>query len=162
MTELTLQTLLDRAEISDVIHRYAMAIDTRDWKLFRTCFTDDVVADATSFIPDLVVTGADEWVAWVAAGINGLDATQHIITNHAHDIEGDSAKCSSYMHAQHVLKNDLGSDQYLLAGHYNYHMARTPDGWKIKSYVVTVSWASGNAALIGLGAELLEAEAAAE
>ena len=32
-------------DIAEVIVRYATGIDTRDWDLFRTCFTDDVQAD---------------------------------------------------------------------------------------------------------------------
>lgn len=34
-----------KADITVVLLRYATAIDTNDWELFRTCFTDD--ADAT-------------------------------------------------------------------------------------------------------------------
>jgi hypothetical protein len=34
-----LQLLLDRAEISDVQLRYATGLDSRNWPLFRSCFT---------------------------------------------------------------------------------------------------------------------------
>ena len=34
-----------REQIADVLLRYATAIDTRQWALLRTCFTDDVQAD---------------------------------------------------------------------------------------------------------------------
>lgn len=34
-----------KADITDVLLRYATAIDTKDWELFRTCFTDDADAD---------------------------------------------------------------------------------------------------------------------
>ena len=96
MTELTPQILLDRAEISDVFHRYALGVDMRDWEMFRSCFTDDVEADFTSIWPGLVVKGADEWVQRAENLIEGFDATQHIITNHTHDIRGDTAKSTSY------------------------------------------------------------------
>jgi hypothetical protein len=43
-----LQLLLDRAEISDVQLRYATGLDSRDWPLFRSCFTDEVETDFTS------------------------------------------------------------------------------------------------------------------
>ena len=35
----------DHDLITDVLVRYATGIDTKDWPLFRTCFTDDVHAD---------------------------------------------------------------------------------------------------------------------
>lgn len=160
MTELTTQILLDRAEISDVFHRYATGVDTRDWALWRTCFTDDVVADFSSVWPGVVIHGADEWVAKAEALVSGLDATQHIITNHTHDIQGDTAKCTSYLHAQHVYKNALGSDHNVLAGYYTYDMVRTPEGWKIKKYSLEITWSTGNAAVWDLAAERMKAKAA--
>ncbi len=41
-SELDTRTRLD---IADVLVRYATGIDRRDWTLFRSCFTDDCVAD---------------------------------------------------------------------------------------------------------------------
>lgn len=35
----------DRGDIVDVLVHYAMGIDSRDWALFRTCFTDDAHFD---------------------------------------------------------------------------------------------------------------------
>jgi len=35
----------DHELITDVLVRYATGIDTKDWTLFRTCFTNDVSAD---------------------------------------------------------------------------------------------------------------------
>jgi hypothetical protein len=35
----------DTAAVFDVLTRYAVGIDTRDWVLFRTCWTDDCTCD---------------------------------------------------------------------------------------------------------------------
>ena len=35
----------DHHKITEVLVRYATGIDSRDWKLFRTCFTDDAHFD---------------------------------------------------------------------------------------------------------------------
>jgi len=151
---LSLQTLLDRAEISDVINRYGLAVDARDWALFRTCFTDDIEVDLSSVAPGHVFQGkADQFVSRTRETIEGLDATQHIITNHAHEIHGDTAKCTSYLHAQHVAKNDFGDSHHVLAGYYNYDMVRTDDGWKIKKYRLTITWGTGNSAVLSVALE---------
>ena len=42
-----LQTLIDRAEITDLLTRYARAVDRQDWELFRTVFTPDAHIDYT-------------------------------------------------------------------------------------------------------------------
>ncbi|MCK9895191.1 nuclear transport factor 2 family protein [Frankia sp. AgB32] len=39
----------DRDEIADVLLRYTVGIDRRDWKLFRTCFTDHCTIDYGDF-----------------------------------------------------------------------------------------------------------------
>ena len=49
--------LSDRAEIHDVIVRYGWAIDTKDWALLDTCFTDDAEVDYSSNPPS--TTAAD-------------------------------------------------------------------------------------------------------
>jgi len=153
MNALTPQLLIDRAEISDLLSRYATAVDTRNWPLFRSCFTDDVVCDATSVSPGLLHRGIEKLLASVQQSVEGLDATQHIITNHTYDIHGDKAKCSSYLHAQHVFRNSFGGGHHTLAGYYDYDMVRTPEGWKIKSYRLTITWGTGDGAVWGLGRE---------
>lgn len=147
MSDAAIQELLDRAHLSDVLNRYATGVDTRDWTLFRSCFTDDVEADFTSIWPGLVVRGADEWVKRAEAVIEGLTTTQHIITNHAFDIQGDRATGTAYLHAQHVLHNRLGDGHNVLAGVYRYEFARTPEGWRIEKYGLTVTWGTGNHAI---------------
>ena len=55
--------IADRLAISDVIIRYATALDTRDWRLLRSILTDRVAIDYTSFDPDLdLEMDAAEWV----------------------------------------------------------------------------------------------------
>ena len=42
-----LQTLSDRAEITDLLTRYARAVDRQDWDLSRSVFTPDARIDYT-------------------------------------------------------------------------------------------------------------------
>ena len=42
------QNLIDRSEIDDLLIRYATAVDTKDWDLWETCFTDDAFVDYES------------------------------------------------------------------------------------------------------------------
>jgi 3-phenylpropionate/cinnamic acid dioxygenase small subunit len=37
--------LEDTVAVTDVLIRYATAVDTRNWDLFRSCFTPEAVAD---------------------------------------------------------------------------------------------------------------------
>lgn len=42
------QRLADEQAISALLYRYARAVDTKDWALYRSVFTDDAVIDYTS------------------------------------------------------------------------------------------------------------------
>ena len=87
-----LQFLLDRAAISDVQLRYATGVDMRDWPLYRSCFTDEIDTDFSSVVdrpPQRMK--ADDWVEFARSTINGMKATQHMITNHVITLDGDEA-----------------------------------------------------------------------
>lgn len=144
MSGYDLQTLSDRAEISEVFNRYAIAVDTRNWSLFRSLFTEDAEADFSSMHPDVVYSGT-AWTDYAERTMAGLHATHHIITNHSHDIQGDTAKCTAYLHGQHIAKNEAGDlVSCILGGYYSYDMVRTSEGWKIKRYRLTVTWTAGS------------------
>jgi 3-phenylpropionate/cinnamic acid dioxygenase small subunit len=145
MTATTLQALLDRAAISDTVIRYATGIDMRDWVAYRSCFTDEVDIDFTSWMggtPTRMV--ADEWVAMVRDALSGFAATQHISTNHVITLEGDEATCVSYLQAQHYLPNDQGDSVFTLGGYYTNRLVCAPDGWRIRACRITITWSTGN------------------
>jgi hypothetical protein len=140
-----LQYLLDRAAISDVQLRYATGLDSRDWPLYRSCFTDEMDADFTSVFggqPRRV--RADQWVAAARRLMTPLKATQHMITNHVITIDGDEATCVAYVQARHHLPNDTGASEQNMFGYYTNRFARTPEGWKICACKLTVTWNTGN------------------
>lgn len=152
-----LQTLIDRASISDVQLRYATGLDTRDWTLFRSCFTDEVETDFNSVLggaPRKVL--ADRWVEAARRSIGGLAATQHMITNHVITVDGDTALCVAYVQARHYLPNDRGDSMQSMFGYYTNHFVRMPTGWKIRSCKLTVTWNTGNWDIFRLASERLK------
>ncbi|ADH67532.1 MULTISPECIES: nuclear transport factor 2 family protein [Nocardiopsis] len=105
-----LRRLLDRAEISEVQTRYATGTDSRDWELFRSCFTDEVEVDfGEGFGPPAVRLTADAWVAGTAPRTESFQAAQHMRTNHVVTFDGDDhATCMAHVRASHHLPNSLG------------------------------------------------------
>lgn len=124
-----LQFLLDRTAISDVQLRYATGVDTRDWRLFRSCFTDEIETDFSSAAgspPQRVK--ADDWVELVRRTINGMKATQHMITNQVITLNGDEATCVAYVQARHHLPNETGGSDQVMYGYYTNRFVRTAGG----------------------------------
>lgn len=70
---------------------YALAVDTRDWTLFRTLFVPTVHAA----YPHTDYSGIDEWLAEFVPFHEGCDWTLHVMTNHVvgEDEHGVWATC---------------------------------------------------------------------
>jgi hypothetical protein len=150
---LTVETLIARAEISDVVNRYATGIDRRDWPLYRSIFADEVDFDFTSWSGgEPRRLAADVWVANVRDGLSGFDATQHISSNHVHAIEGDTATCVSYMVALHHLVEGEQRSMQGLGGYYTNVLRRGAEGWKIHACALAVTWEMGERALFQIAA----------
>jgi 3-phenylpropionate/cinnamic acid dioxygenase small subunit len=113
-----------RQDVADVLVRYATGIDRRDWELFRTCFTDDCVAD----YGDIGVWhGANEITAWMDATHAPMGHTMHRITNQAVTPTADGMAARSYVHV--ILQ--VAGNVIQGYGFYDDELVETDAGWKI-------------------------------
>jgi len=144
----------DRTNILETIYCYATGVDTKDWALYRSIFTDEIEVDFSSWDgrPARRIK-ADEWLAAVKALFPGLDASQHSMTNPRVAIDGDRATCVMYVHAAHFLRNDEGDSEFTIGGYYTDQLVRTPAGWKLCGVKLTVTWSRGNKHVMALAAQ---------
>lgn len=137
--------LIDREQIKETISRYAVGIDTHDWKLFRSIFTDEIDillslasrADRPRQIvnADRFTRSADRLIAQVFA------MTQHTLTNYQIDVQGDDATSHCYMQARHIPPKDRPTQPiWDVGGYYDFYLKRTAEGWKIWKYTLIVAW----------------------
>jgi hypothetical protein len=148
------ESYVDRAELIDLTYRYAAGVDLLDRDAYRSCFTEPVEIDFGSFDDEAVkVMSTEEWIDYCWHHVEGLDSSQHIITNHriAFD-ETDKATIVAYLHGQHYLEDAGG---YILSGYYTYGAVRTPEGWRISRVQFTKTWDSGDPVVFELGRERL-------
>jgi len=94
----------DHELITDVLVRYATGIDTKDWALFRTCFTDDVQADYGEGVGSW--TDVDAITEYMTVMHRDMVDTKHMLSNFAIEVDGDRASASTYVHAVLVVTND--------------------------------------------------------
>lgn len=142
-----LTRLIDRHLIEDVVVRYATALDSQDWELLRSCFTDDAIADYGTKIGRF--EGADAIVAACREPLSGLDSSQHLLGNMVIEVTGDTAIATVYVHAQHFLVNDQGASTAVMGGTYIDELTRTANGWRISVLRFEISWRSGNPGILG-------------
>jgi 3-phenylpropionate/cinnamic acid dioxygenase small subunit len=115
-----------RDDVTDVLVRYATGIDTRDWPLLRTCFTDDCDADYGDIGH---WRGGDEIVRWMAQTHDPLGPTMHRITNVALGAHGGGVTARSYVHA--VVMTPDGAAAIHAFGWYDDDLVTAADGWRI-------------------------------
>lgn len=135
----------DRLAVHDVMHRYALAIDTKNWALLKTVFADSITADFQSFGSKAVFKGpAAGWIEMIRATIQGMDATQHMMGNHLYHIDANRARGTTYIQARHVCRNTWGGHTYTIGGHYAVDMLREASEWRITAYTLHVTWHDGD------------------
>ena len=140
---------VDELAVRRTLYRFARAIDTRDWAAYRAVFTDEIDLDYSSYRPGSVGRmRADEWVGRGVALFEGLDATQHSLTNPLVDVDGDSAAITVYLVAEHVL----GDHWFTIGGYYQDRLVRAGDGWLITGKKLVVTWTRGDRGILELAA----------
>jgi hypothetical protein len=145
---MTSEEMGDRQRIVDLCVNYAIALDTRDWDRLRQVFTPDAVADYSG---DLGMQSGYEAIERACRGaLERLTASQHLLGNHLVRFSSpDVADALCYFQATHVDDRIAGERIYVIAGRYDDHCIRTPEGWKITYKKLTPMWVSGNPAVLG-------------
>jgi ketosteroid isomerase-like protein len=114
----------DRDEIVELTVRYATAIDSRQYSLLTTVFTEDAQVDYGEVGQ---WAGGAEVAEFMDAAHVGATHTMHRMTNQAVDIDGDTATVRTYVDAL-ILFEGGGANP---VGYYDDHVVRTGDGWRI-------------------------------
>jgi 3-phenylpropionate/cinnamic acid dioxygenase small subunit len=140
----------DRADIRDLLIRYTTALDTRDWQLFDSCFTEDAVADYGTLGGH---QHGIEAIRKAVAILAGFDRTQHFLGNITIAVDADEARTTCYLNAQHVIDSGGGVELLTVGGIHRDRMLRTPTGWRIAYRQLEPVWQSGNSDLINLAAQ---------
>jgi hypothetical protein len=139
--------LRDRVAVIDTVTAVGVAADARDWAACRAAFTDTIFLDhdADATMPDAV--SADEVITGWQRIWDGFSVTFHEVTNHQVDLDGDTARCRSYVRALHVAATTAAENTYTTFGHYDDDLVRTSHGWKITRRAYQQVFATGNAAV---------------
>ncbi|HNA49239.1 MAG TPA: nuclear transport factor 2 family protein, partial [Mycobacterium sp.] len=119
-----LQRISDELEITGLLHRYARAVDGRDWDLWRSLFTADAHIDYSS--AGGLVGGRDEVSAWLERSLALLPMTQHYITNVEADITGDTAAVRAMFYNPMLLPGATSISA--CGGYYHHRLVRTESG----------------------------------
>jgi ketosteroid isomerase-like protein len=126
----------DEADITRLLFRYARAVDTKDWELYRSVFTDDAVVDYSS---NGIPAGArDEIADFLAKAFIALPMSMHYITNVEADVDGDTAKVRAMFYNPTQLPGSSALSYF--GGYYFHDLVRTDDGWRSRHLREEAVW----------------------
>jgi ketosteroid isomerase-like protein len=124
-----LQRISDQLEITALLTKYARAVDTKDWDLYRSVFTDDANIDYSSAG---AIAGSREQVAdWLAQGFATIPMSMHYITNIESHFDGDTAQVRAMFYNPMQLPGMTGLSY--CGGYYHHELVRTDDGWRSRN-----------------------------
>jgi hypothetical protein len=128
-----LDLLLDRQAILDCLTAYCRGLDRMDDALTLSAYHPDAVDDHGA-----IVAEPGPLATWANASHDRFSRTQHVITNHSCDLDGDTAHTETYWHA--ILKHIDDEGFVFVGGRYVDRLEKRAGQWKIAARKVIVEW----------------------
>jgi hypothetical protein len=142
-----LESWADRAAVVELLHRYAIALDSRDWAAFRRLFTDDVVVEFMGGNGKNLVSWSDlETMAtyFESSRAGKAGGGQHVISNEVVELDGDRARAIAYGTNRVAVPRDVDNDEEghdeLSGSIYEDDFVRTREGWRISRHTIRGLW----------------------
>jgi hypothetical protein len=145
----TLQQLVDRTEITDLVNRLGVVLDEGRFAELRSL----LVEDATARTPGGEAAGREALVAQAGRNHRPEQPIQHLVTNVAIDLHGDRASARANL-VVHFGPVDGGPTEagpgtlappveFTMGEVYQFALVRTAEGWRFDRIETTPVWTSG-------------------
>jgi hypothetical protein len=143
--------LRDRVEVVDALYRFGLGQDLRDRELFASAFTADAELDfrpaaAKIGVDSALMAGRETIVETIFAVLAPVETT-HVVTNPRVHVDGDRARLTAIVEAQHLLATDH-SRHALLNNRYAVELVRDGERWAIRRLRIDNVWHTGDPKVI--------------
>jgi hypothetical protein len=128
---MTLEELLAREEITDVVKRLARGTDRLDEELIASCYHPGAIDDHNVFRGD----GA-AFARWVVETLPHFDATMHFVSPPLIELDMDRARADTYCVAHHLT----ATSDMVLGLRYVDRFERRSGAWRIAKRVCAFDW----------------------
>ena len=141
---MSVETLIAKQEITDLVGRYMRGLDRLDADILRTTFHDDARTDYGFF-----KGGPDEFVAMAMGALKDHLANHHMIGQVNIDVEGAVAFGEVYFQAFHrIVRNNEERDLFICGRYVDRYECR--DGvWRIAFRSEVNDWSRDDPATDG-------------
>ena len=130
----------DELAIAALLNRYARAVDTKDWDLYRSVFTDDAHIDYSANVFQGSLDAAIEFFTGLFSEL--VTMSMHYITNIESSIDGDTAQVRAMYY--NPTRFSGATETSTFGGYYHHDLVRTPDGWRSRSLREEMVWTANS------------------
>jgi len=132
-----LRELLDRQEITELIHAYCNAADRHDYELMRQLYHEDAIDDHGAFFKGL----AQDFIDRLPDIQAPMKILHHNITTVNIALDGDYAEGEVYVLAFHQVATEGEPVDLLIGGRYFDKYEKRAGAWKFSHRAVVADWA---------------------
>ncbi|GGU34820.1 nuclear transport factor 2 family protein [Nocardioides albus] len=138
-----MQELIDRAEITDALTRYTLAVDDGDWDALDTVFAADATIDYSE--SGGTVGDFPDVKKWLAEMLPAFSQKRlHTIGQVGISFTDEGADVVAYFDNPMVISDGSGGERVVeVGGRYHHRFIRTPDGWRSHHLHEQVFWTRG-------------------
>lgn len=134
MTDQTsLQELLAKEAIKDLVVKYCRGVDRQDLAALATLYHPDAQDDHGGFFRG----SAAGFLEWLPTIFEALQTTVHMVTNHLISVNGDRAEGEVYVMAYHLMKD--GQEAILGARYLDKYLC-TKGRWQFSHRKAVIDW----------------------
>ena len=142
----TVQRLLDKQSITEVLHRYSRGVDRCDRAILATVYWPDAEDDHILF-----QGGGDALLDYLVGAVQGMH-TAHRVSNILIDFDdADRARVESYVWAYHNVPVASGREDVVFGGRYFDQFERRDGEWRIAKRRVIMDYFQRQPAASDLG-----------
>jgi len=129
-------------QIHQLMTRYALACDDRDWVRYRELFAPDAQIDYTQAYGRAGTV--DEIVPWLQRimSVESLPVSQHLLANLEFDATGDGASGRVHYFNPDVFVEDGRKVGLINGGVYRFEALRTAGGWRLSRLHAKLLWST--------------------
>jgi SnoaL-like domain len=135
------QALLDKQEITELIHGFARAADRHDHEALRTLYHPDAIDDHGAFFKGLAMEFIDQLPQIQAS----MQILHHNVTTVNIKLDGENASYAEgevYAMAYHQVAGETGLLDLMIGGRYFDKYEKREGLWKFSERAVVTDWAT--------------------
>ena len=132
--DVTIETIVDRTQILECLHRYTRGMDRLDRELARSAYHDDAIDDHGGFVANV-----EDFLDWAFDYHSKQRRHQHYVSNHSVELDGDKAHAETY-YTFVGTDRDEAKPIEIVGGRYLDRFDRRDGRWAIAARVCVEEW----------------------